>query len=227
MHIFASDRQRRRVLLHAVIVTVVLITLFVMSRRHLPVFTNAQEIRAYVRGFGSLAPLVLIGLQAGQVILVPIPGQVLGVVGGYLFGPVWGTLYNMLGITLGSTIAFWLARRYGRPYVETVIHEETLTTFDGFSRRNGLVGLFVLFLIPGMPDDTLCFIGGLTEIPLRKLVTIAIIGRTPAFFVTNLLGSLLATAEIRGAFVLAALLIGVSAFGYLNRSYLLGVRERE
>jgi uncharacterized membrane protein YdjX (TVP38/TMEM64 family) len=218
--IFASARARRRFLVHLLLGSVLLIGGFVLLRQHLAFLFDAEAVRTFVRGFGVWAPVVLILIQALQVVVAPIPGQVLAAVAGYLFGPWWGTLYNMIGITIGSTVAFWLSRRFGRTYVERIIDDEALETFDAFVERHGLLSLFILFLIPGLPDDALCFVGGLTPIPLWKLVLIAIIGRAPAFFLVNVFGHLVANGDVFEAMVLLALIVGLSIIGYLNRDHI-------
>lgn len=223
--LFASPRARRRVVVHALVLSLLFAGAAVLFRRHAAFLTDAEAARAYVRGFGVWAPLVLVALQALQIVLAPIPGQVLGAVGGYLFGPWQGTLYNMIGITIGSTAAFWLSRRFGRAYVERMIDPDALATFDTFVERRGLLSLFVLFLIPGLPDDVLCFVGGLTPIPIRRLVLVAIVGRTPAFFLANVFGDLLAAGDIGGALGLLVLVGGLSLFGYLHRERITSVLD--
>jgi uncharacterized membrane protein YdjX (TVP38/TMEM64 family) len=160
----------------------------------------------------------VIVLQALRTVLVPVPGQALAAAAAYLFGPWWGTLDNMIGIAIGSTAAFWLSRRFERACVERMIAADALSTFDTVAERRGLLGLFVLFLIPGLPDDALCFVGGLTRIPIRRLVLVAIVGRSPAFFPANVLGGLVASGDTDVAVVLFVLTAGLSALGYLNRS---------
>lgn len=224
--IFASPRARRRFIVHLLLGSILLIGGVALLRQHLTFLFDAVAVRTFVRGFGMWAPVVLVVLQALQVVLAPIPGQVLAAVAGYLFGPWWGTLYNMIGITIGSTVAFWLSRRFGRAYAERMIADETLETFDAFVARHGLLSLFILFLVPGLPDDALCFVGGLTPIPLWKLVLIAIIGRAPAFFLVNVFGHLIANGDVYEAMALLALIVGLSILGYLNRDHVTRFLDR-
>ena len=224
--IFASPRARKRFIVHLLFGSVLLIGGIVLLRQQLAFLFDAPAVRTFVRGFGVWAPVVLIVLQALQVVVAPVPGQVLAVVAGYLFGPWWGTLYNMIGITIGSTVAFWLSRRFGRAYVERMIDDKALETFDAFVDRHGLLSLFILFLMPGLPDDALCFVGGLTPIPLWKLVLIAIIGRAPAFFLVNVFGHLVANGDVYEAMVLLVLIVGLSIIGYLNREQITRFLDR-
>ncbi|MGQ4556316.1 VTT domain-containing protein [Halobellus sp. GM3] len=215
--LFASAADRRRFLLHSTVAVVAVAVGVVLLRRRLAFLTSASELREFIRGYGVWAPLVLIGLQTLQVVLAPVPGQILAVVAGYLFGAWWGTLYNMIGITLGSAVAFWLSRRFGRSYVERVVSDEALDTFDSVNDGYVRLSLFVFFLIPGLPDDVLCFAGGLTKLPLWQLVLIAAVGRAPAFFLANVVGDFLGTEQVAAAVGLAAGVLLLSAIGYLNR----------
>jgi uncharacterized membrane protein YdjX (TVP38/TMEM64 family) len=225
--VFASGASRRRFVLHLLVATVVVGGLTLLAHRNLQFLTNTRELRAFVLGFGVWAPLALVVLQALQVVLAPIPGQVLAVVAGYLFGAWWGTLYNMIGITIGSTVAFWLSRRFGRSYVERIVHEDALAKFDGIGDDGVRLGLFVFFLLPGLPDDVLCFVGGLTRLPLWQLVVIAVVGRAPAFFLVNVVGELLGTAQFEAAALLAVGILVVSAIGYVYRDRLIELFEDE
>ncbi|WP_440992052.1 TVP38/TMEM64 family protein [Haloarchaeobius baliensis] len=220
LQVFESRESRRRFAVHLLLLAVGAAVAWVFIRRNLAFLTNTRELRRFIRSYGILAPVVLIGLQALQVVLAPIPGQVLAVVAGYLFGAWWGTLYNMIGIVIGSTVAFWLARRFGRSYVENIVHEGALARFDSISEDYAIPALFLLFLIPGLPDDVICFAGGLTDVPLWQLVAIALIGRAPAFFLINVFGTLLEAERFGAAFGVAVLLMLFTLLGYRYRDRL-------
>ncbi|AGN00026.1 hypothetical protein L593_00355 [Salinarchaeum sp. Harcht-Bsk1] len=225
--VFRSGTARRRFLFHAVIATVAALSAFVVIVDRYQFLLDPIQARGFVSDFGVFAPLALVLLQALQVVAAPIPGQVLAVVAGYLFGPWWGTLYNMTGIMIGSTVAFWLSRRFGRSYVEAMVHPDLIETFDDIEEDNVMAALFVLFLVPGMPDDVLCFVGGLTDVRLRKLVLVALVGRTPAFFVVNVLGDQLGAGEIGIATGLAIAMLVVSGLGYIYRGRVLSWLEQK
>lgn len=221
MHVFESKRRRRQFVVAAVAVVLLGVGLAHLVRTQIPYLTSTTELRAAVAGFGPLAPLAFIGLLAAQVVLAPIPGHAMGFVSGYLFGSVLGTVYSLVGITIGSAIAFWLSRRFGRPFVERVIREDLLERFDAFVAKTGLLGLFVVFLLPGLPDDLLCFVGGLTDIDLWKLVAIALVGRAPAFVLANVTGSSLASGDLGLTVLLGLLFLAGAVWGFLRRDWIL------
>jgi uncharacterized membrane protein YdjX (TVP38/TMEM64 family) len=219
--VFASDRSRRTVLALLALAGALLIGGTVFLPRVVPGVTDPRAIRAFVRGFGVLAPLAFVTIQTLQVVIAPIPGQVLGFVSGYLFGAFWGTVYSLLGAVVGSYVAVRLSRHFGRPFVERTIHPETLERFDELSVEHGLAVFFVLFLVPGLPDDAICFVAGLTEIEIRKLIAIVVVGRFPGYALVNIAGAQVAADRLATAVLVLSVLLAVSVIGYLNRDALI------
>jgi uncharacterized membrane protein YdjX (TVP38/TMEM64 family) len=221
MRVFESRTARRRFVAAAALVVVGVAGLWLFVREYLPILTDSAALRRFVDSWGVLGPLAFIAVQAIQVIVAPIPGQITAFASGYLFGSVLGTVYSIVGVTVGSAIAFWLSRRYGRPFVASVVRDDLLARFDGVVDDAGGVGLFVIFLVPGLPDDVLCFVGGLTDIDLWKLVAISFFGRLPAYVLVNVSGSGLANEDLGLTVVTLLLLLVGSVWGFLNRERLL------
>ena len=67
---------------------------------------------------GPLAPLVFFGLNVAQIVVAPIPGYPVQILGGVLFGVIPGSIYTVGGMVAGGTLAAWLGRRLGRPWLE-------------------------------------------------------------------------------------------------------------
>lgn len=176
-------------------------------------FVDRTKVEAFVMGFGPWAPLSSILLHAAQVLLAPIPGQVIDAVNGYLFGTVWGTIYSLVGVCAGSGAAMALARHFGRPWVERLIKGEALERLDTYSRQRGALFFFLVFLFPFLPDDVACFLAGLTPLPLSELIVLAAIGRLPGIFVANFVGANAANlTRTQGALFVAALAAMALAF---------------
>jgi len=166
----------------------ILFLLFLLIKPFLYLFGDLDKLKVFILDFGVFAPLVLILLQILQVLVAPIPGQLMGLASGFIFGPFLGTVYTMLGTVIGSYIAFKLSRKLGRPFVERMINKKTLKKFDYLAEDKGSFTLFLIFLLPALPDDAICLIAGLTNIKIRNLVLIAFLGRLPGMFVLNLVG---------------------------------------
>ena len=159
-------------------------------------FNNKEEVVAFVNSAGPLAPLLFILLQIFQTVAAPIPGNIAWGVGGFLFG-WWGVLWTVIGSAIGCFIVFYLSRRFGRPLVEKLVDKESLDKFDFISGESAPIILFLIFLIPGLPDDVVCYIAGLTKVPIRQLMALVIIGRFPSIIVTNYIGAGLGEADMK------------------------------
>lgn len=153
------------------------------------IFSEREQVVAEIRGAGPWGPLVLIGLSVAQTIVAPIPGQVVNFVAGYLFGLGPGLLYSWLGLVAGTSLAMLLARYAGRPLVERIVDPKLLTRVDALARGRGLRFFFLFFLIPGLPDDILCFVAGLTPLPLRVLILFSATARLPGLLGAVWLGA--------------------------------------
>jgi uncharacterized membrane protein YdjX (TVP38/TMEM64 family) len=152
-------------------------------------FRDQGQLSAVVASWGRWAPLVTITLHVLQVLTAPIPGTAIDAVNGLLFGPWLGTLYSMIGLMIGSTIVMALTRRFGRPIVERFVDPAAIVRIDRLVERRGSLVIFLIWLLPFLPDDAVCFLAGLTPIPLLELVILALLGRFPGVFIANLLGS--------------------------------------
>ncbi len=142
-----------------------------------------------MESWGPLAPLAFIFIQALQVVVAPIPGEVTGFLGGYLFGVAAGFVYSTLGLTLGSSLAFCLGRWLEIHLIEKWVKKKTLAKFDFLVERQGALVAFFLFLIPGAPKDYLSIILGLSRMPFRVFLLLVFFGRMPATFLLTLQGA--------------------------------------
>ena len=149
---------------------------------------DRQQLKGWIRSFGAYSPLAFILLQIVQVVIAPIPGGAIEFLGGYLFGVRGGFIYSMIGLTLGSVMAFSLARIFEKIAVEKFVSKDTRKKFDYLVEHQGAILSFILFLIPGFPKDALCYILGLTPMHLGIFLIISTIGRIPGTLMACLQG---------------------------------------
>jgi uncharacterized membrane protein YdjX (TVP38/TMEM64 family) len=140
-------------------------------------FMDRQKLQTFLSSLGPLSFMGFILLQAFQVVAAPIPGEVTGLLGGFLYGPALGLLLSTVGLTLGSWINFSLSKIFGRPFVEKFVSVETMSKYDYLLHHKGAFLVFVLFLIPGFPKDLLCYIIGLGHLSTKEFLIISTVGR--------------------------------------------------
>ena len=151
--------------------------------------TDQETLEQFVRALGAWGPGAIILGEILQVLLAPVPGQIVGIVAGYLYGPFLGTVLCMVGLAVGTLIAIWLARRLGRPLLVKIASDQLIKRVDNYAQRRGALAFFLIFLVPFLPDDVCCFIAGLTPLRIGELLILAIIGRAPGVIVSTLIGA--------------------------------------
>ena len=193
-------------------------------------FRDQEQVREWLAGFGPLAPLISIGLNTAQVLLAPVPGQVIGLANGYLFGVLWGTVYSLLGVTFGSALAMGLGRWLGRPIVERFVGSAHLARWDHLADRRGPAFFFLVFLLPLVPDDIACFAVGLSPLSIPYILALAVIGRLPGLIVSSWIGANASSLSPAGWALVAAATLALAGIvlRYRDRveAWLLQVAER-
>lgn len=152
-------------------------TLILYATGLISFFLNKEKMTIFLNSLGPLSFIGFIFLQASQVIISPIPGEVTGIIGGFLYGKFLGILLSTIGLTIGSWTAFSLSRWLGGPFVEKFVRKETMNRYDYLLHHKGAFLVFLLFLIPGFPKDLLCYILGLGHLSTKEFLVISTVGR--------------------------------------------------
>lgn len=182
--------------------------------------TDRERVTAYVRSFGHAAPLVFMAIQIIQVVLAPIPGEATGFIGGYLFGAFTGCFYSTVALTIGSWFNFCIGRFLGRKWVRRLVPRERIERFDFLVRHQGMLVVFLLFLFPGFPKDYLCLLLGISTIPMRVFLLLAMVGRIPGTLMLSLQGGLVYEKNYLIFVLVVAANIVVVYLGYRYRESL-------
>ncbi len=154
------------------------------------VFGSRERVKAFVEAAGAWGPVVFIGLQVVQVVIFVLPGEIVQIAGGYLFGVLEGSLLSVLGIAIGSMLDFMVARVLGRRFVVSLFGEAKLEKFAAINDSpRSEAAFFLLFVIPGLPKDALCFIAGLSPLKPGVFLAVSMIGRLPGIVGSALMGS--------------------------------------
>ena len=225
------ERKRRLIAgisIFVVLLLMVLLTLFVSG--WLRSFSQ-EDFRDYVRSFGALGPLVVLGLQVLQVFIALIPGEIVESAAGYILGPWLGTAICYLGIGFASVLIFTLTRRYGVKLVEVFVSAERIRELRFLrteQKRNNLI--FLLFFIPGTPKDLLTYFVGLTDIRLSTFLWLSMVARIPSVLTSTFGGHLLGEERYIGAVILygvTGLLSLLGMAGYNRYVYRCTARRKE
>lgn len=146
------------------------------------VLTQSERLQDYLRGFGVWAPLVFLLFQFLQVLIAPIPGNVLTVVGGLLFGFAESFLLSWAAVTAGSLLCFAIGRKLGRAALRKLLKPARFDRYEAFitndrHKARADMALFLAFLFPFLPDDLLCLLAGVTDLKFRTFVIMVLVAR--------------------------------------------------
>ncbi|MDX2776583.1 TVP38/TMEM64 family protein [Streptomyces caniscabiei] len=183
-------------------------------------FSDQEQAKRSIESAGIFGPLIFIFMQIIQVVVAPVPGQVAGLIGGYLFGPYLGVLYSIIGATIGFAFVFAVSRKFGRPLVERFFDKKHIEKFDFITKKNGGMALFLIFLLPAFPDDLICYLAGLTKIPIRTLILISIAGRLPGYLLLSFTGNGLTFGNANMIISIATGVLIILGLGIWQRAWL-------
>lgn len=151
-----------RILLLAVIIAGT--TLVVIFREAI----DATALEAWVKDAGAVGPILFMLIYALGTVFF-LPGSIITLLGGALFGPVLGTCYNLTGATLGATLAFLVARYLASNWVEQKTGGRLKQLKQGVEGEGWRFVAFVR-LVPLFPFNLLNYALGLTRIKLSHYI---------------------------------------------------------
>jgi uncharacterized membrane protein YdjX (TVP38/TMEM64 family) len=182
--------------------------------------SDREWMRETVKSAGWAAALVLVGLQVGQVLFAPIPGELTGFLGGYMFGALNGFLLSTMGLVIGSMINFGIGHFLGERVVRRLVRCETYEKYNEMVQYKGILYIFIFFLIPGFPKDYLCMFLGLTTLPARVFFVVSTVGRLPGTLALSLQGASIFDKNYMFFIIITALSLTFALAAYLTRDSL-------
>src|SRR5262245_9205520 len=189
-------------------------------------YVDQTFMHALLRRWGMLAPLVFVVIQALQVVIAPIPGEVTGLLGGFVFGQWLGFFYSTVGLTAGSLFAFWIGRQLGAPYVQRVVSPQVWERMGFIVEAEGAILCFIIYLIPGLPKDIVCYLFGLSPMPFWIFTVVSTIGRMPGTWALSAQGAKAATGEYIDLLLLTAVIIAIGLPLYYYRARIVSWLQR-
>lgn len=175
----------------AIVVAVLLVILLIKYMPKLLLITvSLEEFKKYILSMGHFGAIMIILFQVLQTIVAPIPGEVIQIAGGYLYGIPLGTIYNLIGLIIGSGMAFYFTRLLGREFVENLIKKKNLNWINNIMEsKNFEIILFIIFIVPGLPKDFMIYVAGLTNLKPIKFFVISVISRLPWIMISASVGA--------------------------------------
>ncbi len=181
-------------------------------------FNTFEGVNDFLQQYKAASILVYIGLQIVQIVISVIPGQFMQFAGGYAYGFWFGYVFSILGIAVGSSIAFGLARVLGRDAMHLLFGEERLTKFvNELNSKRAFAILIVLYAVPGLPKDIITYAAGISEFGYVRFLLLSLIARTPALMGTLIMGNMVNNGSYHGLIVFVILTIFLCIILFIKR----------
>ncbi len=147
---------------------------------------TAEAVSAWVERSGMWGPVVFIGIYTIAPALF-LPGAILTLAGGALFGPFTGALFSLTGATIGATVAFLIARYLAAEWVERRVSGRLLEIKEGVEKEGWRFVAFVR-LVPLFPFNLLNYALGLTRLSVQTFAVTSFITMAPGALAYAYLG---------------------------------------
>lgn len=170
--------------------------------------SNVDELSNYLKELGSLGIIMFIFLQIVQVVVAFIPGDLLHISGGFVYGTAAGAVFSYIGVMIGATIAFYLARILGNKIVIKLIGEKSYKKFSGvLNTSTASLTVFLICIIPGIPKDVLVYLAGLTPIKPVKFLSLYAVARVPGILISSSMGANINEGHYQDLVILVSIVV--------------------
>lgn len=184
-----APRRRREAVLKIAGLLAALVVLFVLSRV-LPVASWLDSFNSWVGDLGILGFIIFIVAYIATTVLL-LPGAILTVGAGFVFGIGWGFAAVSIGSTLGASLAFLIGRFFAREKIEAATRDKPrFRKIDNAIGKKGAKLIFLLRLSPVIPFNLSNYFYGLTAVGFWPYVLASWIGMMPGTLLYVYLGSL-------------------------------------
>lgn len=137
---------------------------------------SAEKLQQLILSMGFWGRSTFVFLQFLQVTFIPIPSPVLIAAGSLIYGPIEASILSFAGILLGSSVAFFLGRTFGKKLVVYMVGKESCKKWTAFFNKCKYT-FVLMMLLPFFPDDILCLVAGLTNMSWGFFIATQFIAR--------------------------------------------------
>lgn len=187
-----------------------------------------ERVTAQVRDAGIGGVFILLAFQFLQIVVAFIPGEVVQMAAGIIYGPWLGALIILIGCIISSAFVFVLVHKLGAPFVQAMVpkkYMDKLRKFESSPKFNIIV--FVLFLIPGMPKDVFTYITPLSHMRLGTFLALTNTARIPGIVVSTYAADGLVEGRIWESVIIFLILAIISILALLFYNKIINAIEKK
>lgn len=229
-----ENKKSKKVQMIINIVAIILIIgififLFFNYRNDLKLLSTDQGREQFINRIqdaGFFGALILVLIQALQVVVAFIPGEFVEISSGALFNPFLGLILCLIGLNIGTMIIFGLVKFLGKPFVNQNIDTEKQGKFAFLKDPNrALIIMFFIFLIPGIPKDIFIYPVPLTKVKMWKFMIVSSIARIPSILSSTFIGAAILEQNYLTAIIIFVVCLVLAIIGLIFNKKIYSVIE--
>lgn len=180
-----SVEQRRKIIRITTVVGVIITIIGSIFIARSAYFRPNGGFNILLARLGFWGPVIFIIVQISQIIYPIIPFGLTNVIGDLVFGHLWGFVFNTIGMLIGSSINFFLGRRFGSEFIRAFISDQQYEKYiSKMNEGKGFTNLLKIgFILPVFPDDIFCMIAGVSKLRFGEFFKLVVAYRPISLFV--------------------------------------------
>lgn len=208
-----SEHKPLKIILEVLVFVIIIYFAYEYFHKYFYIFKDPKRIKALVLSYGKYSVGVFLGLQIIQVVIFFIPGEIVQIAGGYIYGTFWGSILSIVGILLGSAATYFISANLARKYVKNYFKKKHNFLTKILHKFASKYIVFFIYLIPGVPKDIVGYLCGISEIKFKDFIIYSTLGRIPGTFISAFFGYKMFSKDISTLIVVGIIMVIVSVLG--------------
>lgn len=165
-----------------------------------------QQFKNYIQSMGWKGWITVLSIQILQIFIAFIPGEIVEILSGMIYGTLGGLFICLLGILIGSVLIYYTVKLFANKAIPKL--QEKLKTYSFLNNPKKIhLYFFIIFLIPGTPKDIFIYLVPFLPIQLSSFIIISLIARIPSILSSTIIGNSL----MKGNYLLSIIIFAVFA----------------
>lgn len=223
-------KENRKLILWALLfITIMGVICCLLYEPMMGLIKDPSKLKASLNEYGIFGQFIMSCVMALQVVFVFLPGEVIEVMAGLLYGPINGMLVCLLGAAIGSIIIYYFVKGFGFKFIDRFIGRKKLeeVSFLQNSERLNMI-LFIIFFIPGTPKDIITYFIPLTNMKLSTFLFITTIARIPSVITSTISGNAIGMKQYELSILVFTITGIFSIIGlYFYKNHICKMKESE
>ena len=186
--------KKRKITLLIIIATIFLALVIFASYKLIPLISSLrnpqtqENFKNFIENLGWKGYLIMLFVQVLQIFIAFIPGEIIEILSGILFGAFGGLLLCLIGIVIGTIAIYYTVKLFANKYIEK--YKDKLVTYSFLNNPKKIhLYFFILFLIPGIPKDIFIYLVPFLPIRLTTFLLVSVFARIPSILSSTIVGN--------------------------------------